>query len=42
MIFSLAGVKFEDYRITYEDWPKFKTGKQNIMDKECSLFLYYG
>ncbi len=23
MMFALAGVEFEDYRITYGDWPKF-------------------
>ena len=30
LMFAAAGVKYEDERIKWEDWPKLKTGRQRL------------
>ena len=42
LMFAAAGVKYEDERIKWEDWPKLKTGRQRLYSgdsTECSIIF---
>ena len=42
LMFAAAGVKYEDERIKWEDWPKLKTGRQRLYSgdgTECIIIF---
>lgn len=33
-LFAYGGIKYEDFRFSFEDWPKYKPGKSELSFKK--------